>query len=562
MPLNENKEYYSVHDSWIKAPKLTEDESLYLYSLEEIWRVKSGNVWVPYMLGEHQIMWHKYDVVLMKELAPIRIVKKSRCTSFTVSSIISILMSIGDYKNDVIPFVRLNQRKAEDMIKVAKDLIKRMKPIVYEIGEGERKEKIYWPFDPRAVDMSAVGSIKFRDKTGDIITEIRAFPANADSSESIRGIRTIGDSGILDETNFMRYFRALFTALRDSTMGKVHGKKIHQFSIGTTLKGETPFSEWLEEQEKKHLQRIMIFDWPVFDRAKFSVEIPFHENDDLVSIVPWHDKKELWETYQQDEHVFREEYMAEKVDSEEQFYPTSLILSRISDEEMIPLTEFHTLSDKYIHIWGGVDVATVHDYFVIKLYGETFEGKFENFYLEYASKVELDEMENRTKGVFSKVNEVMERDKWLCSVDANGIGIQITQNLKRAFPGNVRGISGGSMKDADGNSHRINEYGHTLLKRLMIDGNITFLNDELLIKHFAQWDYTFKAPSTGDGHGDITMSALYALLPRNLKRTQPIQIRTNTKLEDEMSDEEVENAKNSFMKMSMKDRMKFYKKRK
>lgn len=553
MPVNKKGKFYSIHKSWIKVPtNLTKTEIIYLASLENIWKVKSGNDWVPYRMAPHQIIWHLEDVVLKKEHAKIRVEKKSRNVSFTTDSIISILMSIGDYLNDVIPFVRLNMKKAEDMIKNTKDLIRHMKPIIHEVEDNGKLKKVYWPFNPANVDMSAVGSIKFKDDYGNVLTEIRAFPANADASETIRGIRTIGDSGILDETNFMRSFKAIFTALRDSSVGTINGKKIHQFSLGTTLKGDTPFSEWLEEQEQKKSNRLLIFDFPVFDRTKFNTEIPFHENKELIPLVPWHDKEELWNDYLQDEHVFNEEYMAIKVDNEEQFYSTSLILSCCNIEEPTSITQFKTLADKYKYVWGGVDVASVHDYFVISLFGETNEGKYVQFYLEYINKIELDDMSDKVELVLDEVKNIM-GDNWLTSIDANGIGLQITQTLKKKFPGRIRGISGGSIKDLDGNSHHINRFGHTEMKNLMVKKQVDLINDELLIKHYSQFDYTYSAASSKYGHGDITMANLYALLPLNLKRTSKSQVVSNIE-NTEKDDSDI-----NFMNLPLKQRIMFYK---
>lgn len=492
------------YDSWLKMPDdLDSGQLAYLQMLQDIFRVKDQyGKWIPYKLAPHQVHFHLDDVTLLGENAPqVRVVKKSRNTSFTVSSIISLLMSLSVYKNKIIPVVRLNAQRAADMISDIKDTIRHMQPIELD---GQ-----LFPFDPATADMGNALSVKIGE------CEIRAFPANALASESIRGIRTVGMAGILDESNFMPSFKALFTALRDSSTGATE----HQILIGTTLKGITPFSEWLEIQEKNGSDKVKIYDWPIFDRDLFNLyykdynlEKPFEDVSELQPLVPWQTIPNLWEKYMQDEHTFKEEYMAMQVDSDEQFYKMMLIMSCIKEGLVIDPSEWtDKLRSKYKHVQVGIDVASVHDYFVITCFGQTIENKWEQFHLFFENKVELNEMEAQCRILMRLLNRV--GISWSCGIDANGIGLQMTQTLQSEFGDDkVRAIKGGHIKDGDGNSHKLNEYGHTKLKRLMSKGHISFIDEELLIKHFASWNYEFKCETTESGHGDITMASLYAML--------------------------------------------------
>lgn len=518
---------YELEDdmvSWMKSPKhVTAREAAYLDMIQSVFKVEdaAGN-WIPKRLCPHQVIFHISDVALKQDKAPIRVVKKSRNTSFTVDSVESSLMAQGTFSNVIEPFVRLNAKSASDLMTQAKRIIKHMTPIMYEEPDETKrispdieppKIKIYMPFNPKKTNLDNYGSITFPNGC-----QWRGFPANADASETIRGLRLRGSGGMIDESNFMRSFNNIFIAMRDASAGALNGKKVHQLTIGSTLKGETPFSQWLDDISSSSSKRIVVYDWPVFDRDEFApylsgdCDIPFHENDKLISIVPWHDKKELWETWLQDEHVFKEEYMAIKVDSDEQFYTMSLILSATEDDLYVNIDEWENkLQYKYSKVQVGIDVASVHDYFVITCFGLTFEDNWEQFYLTYRNKVDLAEMEQETRGMLKQL--IRTGLTWNLNIDANGIGLMITQNLQREFGDDkIRGIKGGYIKDIDGNSHKLNEYGHTKLKRLLIDNKIKMINDEMLIKHFAGWNYDFKCVSTGDGHGDIAMACLYCML--------------------------------------------------
>lgn len=525
--------YFYSFDSWIKVPrKYTENELFYLSSLEEVWRVKSGSKWVPYKLAPHQVLWHLDDVVLKKHEAPIRVVVKSRNTSFTVSSLISLLTSISEYKNDVIPLTRLNSEKAIDMVNIAKQLIKHMKPIIIE-DEGS---VIYWPFNPNNVDMKNSKSIKFLDNDGEVVTEIRAFPANADSAESIRGIRTIGHAGILDEVNFMRYFESIYVALRDSTVGKVNGMKIHQFDIGTTLKGNTPFYDWYEKQKKRiglgkgsRKVTLRFYEWPVFDVKVFNTDIPFHENDQLVSIVNWHDKEDLWEKYLEDDKIFFEEYMGQKVDSDLQFYSTELLLNNHINDT-VPLDEIKF--SEYDKIVIGIDPASTQDYFAISVFGYNGDQKDE-LYLNYANKITLNESKNKCRGILNRIHSL--NRNWLCTIDATPIGLDLFQTLQKEYGTEyVRGVTGNKRVTVNkDNKIKLNEFGHTLIKKYMNDNVVTFILDELSIKHMQSITYKYAPERDGNGHGDIAMARLYALLPVNLNSVKQKQIKTNISRKEE-----------------------------
>lgn len=526
----------SEFESWYPLPDtVNAREAAYLDAIQSTVHVEDalGN-WIPYRMCNHQVEWHLDDVTIKQEAAPIRVVKKSRNTSLTINSAISDLFAQSEFNNPIVPYVRLNGRSAFDLISQVKQIIKHITPLVFEETDTSRQlapdipaptRKVYYPFNPKEVKLDSAGSIQF--PSGSII---RAFPANSDASETIRGLRLRGNYGFIDEANFMRLFKNVFVAMRDASAGTKDGMKIQQFTIGSTLKGETPFTEWLEAIEKSGAKRIKIYDWPVFRRDVFepymkgACEIPFHENPALVSIVPWHDKKELWETWLQDKHVFLEEYMAEKVESDDQFYPTPLIIKMCDIDDTIPVEELAEWIVNYNEIRIGIDPASIHDYFAICVFGIQNDGHVEQLLVEGHRGIELHQMQAYCDNLLSIINDNCRN--WLCSIDATPIGLQITQTLRKQYgPRHIRGLNGNMrLQNADGLKVKLNEFGHTMLKKMLYDGKLHLIADELQIRHFKVWDYTYSAPSGQHGHGDLVMACLYALIPLDTKFTEEVPL--------------------------------------
>ncbi|MFW6008928.1 MAG: polymorphic toxin-type HINT domain-containing protein, partial [archaeon] len=336
--------------------------------------------------------------------------------------------------------------------------------------------------------------------------------------------------------NFMRYYKSLYQALRDTTEGVIKGKEIHQFDIGTTLKGETPFSQWLENIEKGQEEgNVMVFDFPVYQRSIFEKyydndptnEIPFYQNSELIPLVTWQTNEVLWKKYVEDPHTFKEEYMAYKVDSEEQFYPTSLIFSVMEDmENKLENIDFSL----YKRVRMGIDPATVSDYFAVSIFVDNGEHWIQK-YLDYVKNTNLPVMQRYMENILNKISS--QNKEYLCTIDSTPIGLQTTQYLQSKF-NNVRGVTGNKIiKDRFKNTYKLNEYGHSMLRALMQKGEIKLIEDEIQIKHFQSITYEYKPSKTSDGHGDTTMACLYALLPQNLKSADSRELRTNLYEEQE-----------------------------
>jgi len=523
--------------SWYPATELTSGEVKYLKLLQNIYKVKdTAGDWVPYKMEPHQIEWHSNDVVIKKHNAKTRLVSKSRNTSFTTSAVISQLQAVPHYADQVIPYVRLNKERAIDLIGEEKKLIRQMVPI--KLNDGT-----LYPFNPDEVYMGNAMSIEFPN---DVIH--RAFPATASASETIRGLRLRGAAGIIDESNFIRDFENVYIALRDASAGSKAGKKEFQINIGTTLKGKmTPFNIWREKILAKKTKAIQYFEWPVFDPNKVDLECPLTAQK-LNPIVKWHDVADLEEKREENINSFLEEYMAQLVDADTQFYATDLILNRINDEL---INELPKNEGFYI---GASDIAFVNDYFVISLF-EELPNKYIQRYLYMKQRIESEEMENVMEN-FLKYMIPLGLKKF--RIDGNGVGWHIAEKFKKMFPTVVEIIRNPSIKRS-GIKISFNEYIHTNQLKLMNKKRIELLNNEMQIHHYTAWDVTYNASNTVEyGHGDSAITNAYVLLPLNWKGGAQRVILSKTQLDDDGKSIKPEKVKH----LTLQEKIKQYRKNK
>ena len=484
--------------SWYKEPQgIPGNIQRYLKDIETIFKVQNAKKeWIPYMLEPHQKEWHMEDVAILGPEAKHKITTKSRNTSFTVSSTISILMAVPFYPDQVIPIVRLNKDRANDLINDFKNIIKHMNVIKEPDGR-------LFPFDPSKVDMDAAGSIKFPNGV-----EIRAFPATNSASESIRGLRIAGAAGLVDEANFMKDFNNIYIALRDAAAGSVDGKKEFQILIGTTRKGRaTPFNLWYEEVFKNKPNNMRFYKWPVFNPELVDLNKDLREQE-LEPIVHWHDINDLEEKRAENLNTFKEEYMGMLVDGDDQFYDYNKIIASVNPE----LTNYN-IPPHIGEYWMGIDVATGigKDYFVISIFEKSGD-KYVQRLLQYTRDKDIPDMEKHCLNVIELWKPAKIR------IDSVGVGTQITQALMKQHP-HTEPIKGNmNIKGLAKNQHiPLNEYLHTNQNALINYEMIELLSDEIQIQHYAAWNGNFKAESGVQGHGDITMANGYCLLPDKWK---------------------------------------------
>jgi len=542
--------------SWYPSTKINTQQLQYLQMIQKIWFVMdTRRKWVPYTLQPHQVHWHSRDVACLMENAKSRVVFKSRNTSFTVSSIISNLMAVPFFSEVVVPFVRLNKERALDLIDDTKKHIRHMRPIRLPNGR-------LYPFDPAKVNMSKAGSIRF-----DNGVEFRAFPATSSSSEIIRGLRIVGSAGIVDEANFMRDYENIYIALRDTTAGtNEEGEDIFQMNIGTTLKGSsTPFKIWLDKQIKFGNESLEFYDWPVFDKRYFNIDIPIDEQN-VEPIVKWHSLDILENKRKENKKRFKEEYMSETVDADDAYYPNGMIINSINTE-----LENGYYDEKEIY-YLGVDIASVHDYFSISIFAKYFIKEIKLKYgtirlyryiqraLYYKRQILLPDAQKKVDYYINKYKPIKSR------IDQVGIGLQITQAMQSKYGKSaVQGVSGGStIKDLKNKKNiKINDYLHSNQKTLFTNNYIELLNDELQIQHYGMvteaTNNSIVLESNELGHGDIVMSNGYALLPDNLKvLSNNTSVKTSSDTDkDSLPLEKVKEKVKIYSKQTLKNKIKF-----
>jgi hypothetical protein len=495
--------------SWYPNPKLTLEQLKYLKAIQEIFKVKNiRKEWIPYILTPHQQEWHADDIAILKQNAKSRIAIKSRNTSFTTSCLISNLTSVYDFPNNVVPYVRLNESRAKDLIQEEKELIRHMTPLKLENGA-------YYPFNPKEVNMDNTLSIKFPNGV-----EHRAFAANSAASETIRGFRIAGSAGILDETAFMKDYNSIYIAMRDASAGSDNEEVFFQMNIGTTLKGQlTPFKIWYDNTKAKindkKVNNFKIYEWPIVDPAKYNNPDETLLEKDLIPIVSWQSLKILEQKRLEDPLTFAEEYLGQAVDSDKQFYPTYLTMGCV-DSSLIHY-ENPLQQAKYVM---GIDPASINDFFAISIFKvEEIEGELDytQVYLFFKQKIELEMM---TKYCNSLINIWKPLGLDLVRCDANGIGLQLAQTLQKNHQDITIEKMMGSVRIDIGNglTKPLKEFQHTHHKKLMTYGHIHLLQDQDQIRHYSGWNYNWECPSTKEyGHGDIVSANLLATLPVNYK---------------------------------------------
>ena len=564
--------------SWWSTPKLTKEEVRYIKTMEEIFQVKdAAKRWIPYNMMPHQMDFHKNDVALKGARAKSRCVVKSRNTSFTTSVCISNLMAVPYYPNQIIPFVRLNERRAYDLIDDIKEMIRNLRP--------KNIDGMAFPFDPKDVNMDSAGKIKFPNKV-----TFEAYPANKVAADNIRGLRISGSAGVMDESNFMDSFNEIYTSERDAASGyTLDGEKHFQMNIGTTLKGvATPFAIWFKKQEEilrnePGSSAFDIYKWQVFDPVLFDKEKNPSMQPGLIPIVPWHIMQDLNRKYLEDLNTFLEEYMAIAVDSDEQFYPTELY-DRCVDKRLINSNVPNHHGEYFI----GIDVASVLDFFALSIFENIPEEresiKFEVDPENPDNLIEHKELEvvdvfyqrylyyDRKKDLSyftAKCQEIIQ--SWApfgikrVRIDSGGSGLQMYQDLKnifkKSYPTLIEYVPMGSIKVGN-ESKRVKEIVHTNQKHLMVYDRVKLIQDDMQRMHYAMWNYTYEADRNKDyGHGDTAIANAYGLLPLNFKgkRQYGDIIMANEEQFEESGS--VKDIVQNFNKMSWKEKKKFYQKR-
>ena len=196
-------QWKSEHKSWYPAPMITKEQYRYLKTIEAVYIVQSPDgEYIPIRLTNHQAEYHASDIAICGDNSKSRIVVKSRNTSFTTNSIISMLNACYNFRNQIKPIVRINEGKAKELIDQYKELIKHMIPVKLDNGD-------YYPFNPKTVNMNNAFEITIPDRN----ISIKAYAASGKAADNIRGNRindglndecVIGDTVLTTDKGFIK----------------------------------------------------------------------------------------------------------------------------------------------------------------------------------------------------------------------------------------------------------------------------------------------------------------------------------------------------------------------
>jgi hypothetical protein len=524
--------------SWYPDKEYPEGIEKYLRWIEEIFQVQyADGRWDFIKLTPHQREFHSRDIGLMHECAVSEMDEKSRNTSFTISSIIRLLMGNYYFRDEIVPLVRINDLKVKELIKEFKKIIKHMRPKRFPNGD-------MFPFDPNKVNLGNAGMIEFKD----VGVTFQGYPASASAAESVRGLRIT--RGLFDEINFSAKFNEINIAMRDASRGVMSdGKKYFQLTYGTTWKGETPAKIWVDKIKRLNLTNWQVFSWPVYNPEKFDKDVPPIQQN-LQTIVPWHSNEDLNNKWLENLKSFLEEYMCICTPSDEALYNIEKVMSRINTE-LISSMDFNEDDEYYI----GCDPAGMGgDMFTISVFAKR-DNKMVQKYLFYKSGVELDEMERFCKVLIEKTMPA----KFV--VDGNGIGYQLSSTLKKQYPRIVEIIRGSrSIKIEGRQTIPFKEYMHTNHLKMINLGEVELLNDDEQIYHYTQWKNNYEAEHSDRGHGDIVIANCLALLPSNWQKAGRKYNAGSTPDEIKLDEDEVKEEVKKFNSPSaIKERMDFFK---
>ncbi len=518
----------SIHKSWYPSPEMTKDQYKYLKMIESVYKILSpSGKWIPINLTNHQAEFHMNDLAIKGYDALNEVMIKSRNTSFTTNAIIRVLNNTFSYRDQTIPIIRINDTKVMELISGGfKDIIENMTPLEIEVeNENGQTIKEYWPFNNQLVKFTA-HNIEIPDRN----VIITGYPAStANSSESIRGLRI--NYGLADEVNFIMYFQNIDTAMVQAARGveisgENQGKAQFQVTYGTTRKGRfTSFNMWLESIERlleagKKI-KWKVYKWPALDPNKVNINKSLLEQPELITIVPWHTLERLEEERVKNINVFKEEYMAMLIDEDDKLYNVQFIKNFLINKNK------NELYNKFQGEWYiGVDPAYSNDLFAISIFNKEYdentnEEKYKQYGVFYKTKVDLTDMQNKCEDL---IQHYLPLGLKMMTIDGHGMGLQLSNYLKRLYYQHVRVIRNTRIKSGKDVSVSAKEFIHTNQIEMQNKKRVTYLDDDIQIMHFAGWDNTFEfdrnySNSFGAeiGHGDTTIANGLAIMPLNIR---------------------------------------------
>lgn len=524
--------------SWYKLKyPLSPIQQKYIDVLQKVFNVMDpyGQP-IPYVMTDYQKEFHSQSFNIMRENAKHILFIKARGISFTVSSLIELIMTASVFKNQIIPIISQREDSAFDTLNVAKWLIT-------NCNLEEIKNQTV--FTETSVD------IKFTS-TGSVI---KIYPSSS-AADAIRGRRLL--RGLIDEYAFQQRDRQLWAAAENCMQSG-----LGQFLIGSTPCGrQNQFYEFVEKARvNADNVGMYLFDLPCFDPKVFDPKRPIPEQPWLVPVAPWLDIRRLEEKRKRDIRIFMQEQQADFLDDSISLISYTTIMNTVKEGNINHretfrrdiLFTYETSNPVYI----GVDVAETTDYFAVSAFEEIpsdTEGKYlyKQIYLDYFNGVKTPELEVYCNNLVRMYPTLA--TMW---IDETGIGTGLVGYLKRNHGNKIKGVHFSSsvlLGDAKEKAS-IRTVMLTNFKRMMEDGQVILLPDALQVKHINSVTYGFKIPpNVGDGHGDILFADCLALLKSRYNVNPGATVVTRS-FEETPGKSPID-----FLKQPIEDRIKFYKK--
>lgn len=480
----------SKESFYVPEKPITRSQELYVDFLRKTFNIFSTrqNEWISYNPVSWQKEFHAYSInALHRDLWKDRLVVKGRGISFSVSSMIDLIVSATKFNNIVIPVVS-----------------HRLTPNAIDLVEIGRKLALNANIDFGIKENTAKSELVFKD-SGSII---RAYPSG--NVNALRQLRTF--TGLLDEVTFYRDINGVMSAAQ--SMMSEGG----QITMGSTVWSETNYF-WELYQKQRENPTKYVFDLPIFDKEKFDINksIISQYKAGLLPLVWWQDLNILEDERLRDRDSFLREHLCTPSSSGSNFIPMENILRNVDES----LTNFDSYSCDN-KLTCGIDIASTNDYASISIVEHSEFGLILR-HQKFIKGISLPKLQTFLSNLIREWNFVRVR------LDMTGIGTQIGQALRTEFGSVVEPIHfgsvvegkivGGSQKITQGvfGSQSVREKMAYNLLYLFSDDKIKVLNDSLLIKHVHGMSWDLKQCLCTDGHCDGFWSLALASLPLNYK---------------------------------------------
>lgn len=488
-------------NSWYELDEeLSTRQKNYVQLLENIWQVKSPRgKSIPYNMTDYQKEYHAHSLNILGEDSNHILWNKARGISFTISTLIELIMTAASFDQQEIPVITHRQKASYKLLDEAKWLIRNCKLEELKDNADYTEKSSY---------------ISFAD-TG---STIRVYPSSA-AADAVRSTRLI--RGMIDEFAFQRNGQALWTAAKE-TMRSNFG----QWIIGSTPSGrQNKFFDLVDRARKQDIG-FDLFELPVFDPEKFDVDKPITEQD-IQPIAPWISSKRLENRRKEDQDAFLQENQCDFLDKTTALIPYRNIL-KVTRKSLHNYHEEFEYEPGFIYktqnpMLFGVDVAEKNDFFACSGFEIVTTSEGQEYavqrYLNYFRNIQHTEMEEYLENILNAFPSIIDM-----KIDSTGMGGFLPNYLQQSYKDKVTGVNFSKkiktsqrklkVKTRDAMSYNF---------RKEIENKTVFLiEDQEQINHINSITRDLDvADDIGEGHGDIFFANALALLQntRTLRRS-------------------------------------------